>query len=140
MNPVAPVTKQITEDLGKMFSESVPGKLGAGALGPLFARHVVMAENLGFRDVVFCLKLADEPDKRLHLGRRYLFVCEITHQANADSDFIHLTGIAMRPVHLVNPAMTGFNLARARSGGSVIDDEMITQSVPEAAFAVASVK
>lgn len=119
--------------------EVLPGKALAGTIS-LLPLHILVANHTARGNPVAPLQALHKPRRGLELFLGNIFTVKISHEADADSEFVHVHCVAMGPVHLFVPPVTGFHLTRLRPAGPVIDYEMITQSVPEAATAVAFVK
>lgn len=99
-----------------------------------------MADDTAGRDPIAPLQAFDEPCRGLQLFLGHVVTVKIADQADADSDFVHVHGVAVGAVHLFVPPLAGLHLARKGAAGSVVDDEMIAEPVPEPAFAVTLVK
>lgn len=67
----------------------------------------------------------------MHLSSGWDLFVEIADQSNPDPLFIHSSGTAMRAALLLDPTGSDFKLAIPFSQGAVVDQEMISEAIPE---------
>jgi len=59
------------------------------------------------------------------LAARNFFFAEITNQANADPEVIHVSGLTMGTILLFNPTRGCFNMAVFLASAAIINDKVI---------------
>ena len=102
---------------------------------------IAMANNMIGRNVVGFLKASNETDERFHLARgNALAVLEIAHQTNTDTDFVHISDIAMSAVNLLHPSIPYLYFAVTVSAGAVADHKMIAKPIPKSALAMFAIE
>ena len=94
-------------------------------------RHIPMTDNVIEWNLIMCAENIHQKNERIELAFRNPSFRKITHQLNPNPIFIHSGSIAMRPIHLFDPARPRFNLPCRFPEGAVIDKEMIPEAVPK---------